>query len=73
MGWDLIMKTIKRWKKSWIETCTIAGESPFNNGTVECHSLMMVEAMEKTEDEKCKPEKALFWAVSAKSTPQNHS
>ena len=56
-----------------IETCTTAAESPFSNGTVEYRNLIVVEAMEKTlKDEKCEPEKALAWAVSAKKSLQNH-
>ena len=56
-----------------IETCTPAVESPFSNGTVECHNLIVAEAMEKTlEDEKCEPEIAVAWAISTKNALQNH-
>ena len=51
-------------EKLIIETCTTAVESPFNNGTVERHNLIVAEAMEKTlEDEKCEPEIALGGAI----------
>lgn len=57
-----------------IETCPTAAESPFSNGTVERHNLIIAEAMGKTlDDEKCEPEIALAWAVSAKNALQNHS
>ena len=50
-----------------IETCITAVESPFSNGTVECHNLIVAESMEKTlVDEKYEPEIALALAVSAK-------
>ena len=56
-----------------IEIGTTAAESLFSNGTVECHNLIVAEAMEKTlEDEKCEPEIALSWAVCAKNTLQNY-
>ena len=56
-----------------IETCTIAAESPFSNGTVEYHNLIVAEAMEKIlEDEKCEPEIALIWAFTSKVALQNH-
>ena len=56
-----------------IETYTTAAESPFSNGTVEHHNLIVLEAMERTlEDEKCEPEIALVWAVSAKNALQNN-
>ena len=56
-----------------IETCTTAVESPFSNGTVEGHNLIIAEAMEKTlEYEKCETEIALAWAISAKNGLQNH-
>ena len=56
-----------------IETCTIAAKSLFGNGTVECHNLIVAEAMEKMlEDEKCEQEIALAWAVCAKNALQNH-
>ena len=51
-----------------IETCTTAVESPFINGTVEYHNLIVAEAMEKTlEDEKYEPEIALAWTVNVKN------
>ena len=57
-----------------IETCTTAGESPFSNGTCERHNLMVAEGMKKTiEDEKCAPEIALSWSVSAKNALSNNS
>ena len=56
-----------------IETSTTAAENPFNNGTVECHNLIVSEAMEKTlEDEKWELEISLAWAFSAKNALQNH-
>ena len=55
-----------------IETCTTAAESPFNNGTMECHNLIVAKAMEKIEGEKCEQEIALIRAVSAKNSLQNH-
>ena len=56
-----------------IETCTTAVESPFSNNTVECHNLIVAEAMEKTlEDEKCETEIPLARAVSAKNALHNH-
>ena len=61
-------------KKSDIETCTPATESPFSNGSVEYHNLIVAKAKEKLlEDEKCKPEITLAWAASAKNALQNHS
>ena len=57
----------QRNEKLNIETYTTAEESPFSNGTVECHNLIVAEAMEKMlEDEKCEPEITLAWVVSAK-------
>ena len=56
-----------------IETATTAAESPFSNGIVERHNLVLAEAMDKTiEDAKCSPDVALAWAVSAKNALQNH-
>ena len=50
-------------------TLTTAGESPFSNGTVEHHNLVVSESMKKTiQDVKCLPEVALAWAISAKRT-----
>ena len=55
-----------------IETCTTAAKSPFTNGIVGCHNLIVAEALEKIlEDEKCEPEIALAWTV-AKNGLQNH-
>ena len=52
----------------------IASESPFSNGTVECHNLKMAEAIEKTlEDEKCEFEIVLAWAVCVKNALQTYS
>ena len=43
-----------------IDVYITAVESPFNNGTVEHHNLIMAEVMEKIlEDEKWEPEIAL--------------
>ena len=56
-----------------IEMCTITAKSPFSNGTVEHHNLIVAEAMEKTlEVEKCEPEIVLAWTVNAKNALQNH-
>ena len=47
-------------EKANIETCTIAAQSSFSNGTVEHYNQIVAEAMEKTlEDEKYEPEIAL--------------
>ena len=57
-----------------IETSTTAVESSFSNGSVECHNLIVAEAIEKMlEDEKYEPEITLAWAVSAKNALQNYS
>ena len=57
-----------------IEIATTAAESPFSNGTVERHNLILAEAMQKTLlDVKCEPQIALSWAVSAKNALQKHS
>ena len=57
-----------------IETCTIAAESPFSNGTMKCHNSIVNEAMGKTlKDEKYEPETALTCAVNANNALQNHS
>ena len=43
-----------------IETATTAAESPFSNGIVERHNLVLAEAMDKTiKDAKCSPDVAL--------------
>ena len=61
-------------EKKDIETCTAAVESSFSNGAVECHNLIVAEAMEKMlEDEKSEQEIALAWAIHAKNALQNHS
>ena len=60
-------------EKLIIETSTTAAESPFSNGTVEHHNLIVSEAMGKIlEHEKCEPEIALAGAISAKNALQNH-
>ena len=58
-----------------IETATTAAESPFSNGMVERHDLILAEAMQKTLlDVKCEPQIALAWAaVSATNALHNHS
>ena len=54
-------------------TLTTAEESPFRNGIVECHNLVVSESIKKTiQDVKCLPEVALAWAISAKNSLQNH-
>ena len=56
-----------------VETATTAAESPFSNGIVERHNLILAEAMQKTLlDVKCEPQIALASAVSAKNALQNH-
>lgn len=56
-----------------VETTTTAADSPFSNGIVERHNLILSESMLKTiEDIRCSPEVALAWAVSAKNALQNH-
>ena len=56
-----------------VETATTAAESPFSNGMVERHNLILYEAMCKTVcDAKCEPKIALAWAVSAKNALQNN-
>ena len=60
-------------EKMNIHTATTAAESPFSNGTVERHNLILAEAMMKTiADEKCESEVALSWAVAAKNSLQSH-
>ena len=56
-----------------IETSTTTAESPFSNGIVEHNSLIGAEAMKMLENEKCEPEIALVWAVSAKNALRNDS
>ena len=61
-------------EKLYIETCITTAESPFSNGTLECHNLIVAEPIEKTlEDIKCEPEIALAWAISTKNDLQNHT
>ena len=56
-----------------IESTTTAAESPFSNGMVERHNLILAEAMIKViEDVKCSPDIALAWAVSAKNALGSH-
>ena len=56
-----------------VETATTAAESPFSNGIVERHNLLLYEAMCKTvSDAQCEPKIALAWAVSAKNALQNN-
>jgi transposase InsO family protein len=55
-----------------IEAMTTAGESPFSNGIVERHNLIIAESMKKTLlDIGCDPKMALAWAVSAKNSLHN--
>ena len=57
-----------------IETATTAAESPFSNGMVERHNLVLAEAMHKTiDDVHCEPKVALAWAVCAKNSLQSHN
>ena len=51
-----------------VVSLTTAGESPFSNGTVEHHDLVVSESMKKAiQDVKCLPEVALAWAISTKT------
>ena len=55
-----------------IEVATTARESPFSIGTVERHSKILAEAMQKTlDDVKCELDMALIWAINAKNASQN--
>ena len=55
-------------------TCTTPAESPFSNGIVERHNLVVYENMKKVMDEaKCDAETALAWAISAKNALSNKS
>ena len=55
-----------------IDVANTAGESPFSNGIVERHNLVIGEAMKKTlTDLNTDPEIALAWAVSAKNALHN--
>ena len=54
-------------------TLTTARKSPFSNGTVGRHNLVVSESMKKTiQDVKCLPQVVLAWAISAKNSLQNH-
>ena len=56
-----------------IESTTTAAESPFSNGIVERHNLILAEAMIKViDDVQCSPDIALAWAVSAKNALGSH-
>ena len=56
-----------------VVTLTTAGESPFSNGTVECHNLVISESIKKTiRYVKCLPEVSLAWAISVKNSLQNY-
>lgn len=55
-----------------IENATTAGESPFSNGIVERHNLVLADCMKKTMiDVECSPEMALAWAISSKNSLHN--
>ena len=56
-----------------VKNATTAAESPFSNGIVERHNLILYEAMCKTiKDVKCEPKVALAWTVSAKNSLHNN-
>ena len=56
-----------------IESTTTAAESPFSNGRVERHNLILAEAMIMViEDVKYSPDIVLAWAVSAKNALGSH-
>ena len=56
-----------------VVTSTTAAESPFSNGMVERHNLVLYETMQKTMmDIKCGANVALAWACSSKNCLQNH-
>ena len=56
-----------------VVTLTTVGESPFSNGTVERHNLVVSESMKKTiQDVKYLPEVAFAWKISTKNSIQNH-
>ena len=56
-----------------IITLATAAESPFSNGIVERHNLILYEGMQKTMiDLGCSAELALAWGVSAKNALHNH-
>ena len=57
-----------------VETTKTAAESPFSNGMVERHNLVLAETMAKTkEDAKCDDEMALAWACCAKNALSNNN
>ena len=59
-------------EKLGIVTETTPSESPFSNGLVERHHVMIYESMIKTmEDAKCDAAMALAWSVSAKNALLN--
>ena len=54
-------------EKLGIVTQTTPAESPFSNGVIERHHVVVYESMVKTmEDTKCDAAMALAWSVSAK-------
>ena len=56
-----------------VVTATTAAESPFSNGMIERHHLVLYSTMEKTMIEmKCDATVALAWAISSKNCLQNH-
>ena len=57
-----------------VETTKTAAESPFSNGMVERHNLVLAETMAKTkEDAKCDDEMALACACCAKNALSNNN
>ena len=60
-------------EKMNIDTRKTAAESPFSNGIVERHNLILYECFQKVlKDVKCDPDIALGWAVSAKNSLSNN-
>ena len=56
-----------------VVTRTTAAESPFSNGTVERHNLVVYETMKKIVDtENCDSCTALAWAISAMNALSNY-
>ena len=52
-----------------VDTRKTAAESPFSNGVVERHNLVLFECFQKVmKDEKCDPDVALGWSVAAKNS-----
>ena len=47
---------------------TTAAHSPWSNGTIECHNLVLAEMVEKIADTKCHFEVGLAWAINAKNS-----